>query len=233
MQKLSRLITVSTAARLWVQVRHLLGRLCSWFRAARFLVLASCHFHDRIQGAELEIAHRPDSLRAPENLPWSNPQEALSELFPNYDETRLENALQKRQESKLLNPITNSMHRMAQGELKLQLHAEIVLLNHFKLKNLAFIDGDRYLGCSKPSCYCCDLYIRNHPGNYAPRPCHGNIWTKWAVPASYYEDQDEEVLQSMLSSVKVDLIHHIIYGSGDIHRVPDSTTGLVSTEPRY
>ena len=131
------------------------------------------YFHERIQEAELEIAHRPCARKTPEKLPWCEPREALSELLPGYDPTRLEDALRKRQESKLLDPIVKLMHRMAEGELNPRLHAEVILLNHFKLKHLAFIGGDRYLGCSKPSW----LLLRSvHPQSSRKLPTTAVPW---------------------------------------------------------
>ena len=134
------------------------------------------------------MAHGPQAPKSLVKLPWHDPGEALPDLFPSYNDTRLEVALRERQESTLLNPFVKLMQRMARGELSPRLHAEVVLLNHFKQANLAFIGGERYLGCSKAPCYCWDLYIRHHPGGYVARPCLGNIWAKWAAPDLYYEE---------------------------------------------
>lgn len=41
-------------------------------------------------------------------------------------------------------------------------HAEIQVLEHFWGKR-QFFDDDRYIGCSKPACYCCHLYMQHHP----------------------------------------------------------------------
>jgi OTT_1508-like deaminase len=36
-----------------------------------------------------------------------------------------------------------------------RVHAELILLEHFYANNYQYVDGDKYIGCSKPACYCC------------------------------------------------------------------------------
>ena len=71
-----------------------------------------------------------------------------------------------------------------------KVHAETLMVEHFYFNQLHFFGNDRYIGCSKPSCYCCDLYLRNHPGNFEARPSHGNVWVKWCLPFEADEEDD-------------------------------------------
>jgi hypothetical protein len=47
---------------------------------------------------------------------------------------------------------------------------------HIHVNRVSFVGNERYIGCSKPFCYCCNLYASFHPGLCLPRPCHGNTW---------------------------------------------------------
>ncbi len=39
-----------------------------------------------------------------------------------------------------------------------EVHAETLMMEHFYFNQLHFFGNDRYIGCSKPSCYYCDLW---------------------------------------------------------------------------
>jgi hypothetical protein len=38
-----------------------------------------------------------------------------------------------------------------------RVQAELILLEHLYVHEYQFVDGDKYIGCSKPACYCCYL----------------------------------------------------------------------------
>lgn len=70
-------------------------------------------------------------------------------------------------------------------------HAELVLLDSIlsekrregvTLRFFAESDYGRYIGCSKPTCRLCKLYIDNHPSGVEFRPGHGNIYHDWRAP---------------------------------------------------
>ncbi|PMD30803.1 hypothetical protein L207DRAFT_612083 [Hyaloscypha variabilis F] len=56
-----------------------------------------------------------------------------------------------------------------------RVHAELILLDLFWSQNLEFVENDKYIGCSKPACYCCYHYITVHPGRFVPPACHNNL----------------------------------------------------------
>lgn len=234
MRQLCDLIQSSEAKDLWKQVRHFLGRLCSWVRASRYLVVTCRHFRHRIKNARVQQAEI--SLRTITfQLPWGDPSDILREVLPDFHESRLQDALQARQNDKLIDPIILCLSRMVEGRFKPYIHAEIILLVHFYVHRLEFVAGDRYIAGSKPSCYCCDLYARHHPAGILLRRSHGNIWLKWTAPELCAEMvlQGTDVLRSMLNYVRLDLRSQLLSGLVHASRPPDSTTGLGSSEPRY
>lgn len=46
---------------------------------------------------------------------------------------------------------------------KARVHAEVQMLERFYQRRLIFVDGDRFLACSKPAYLCCKLYFCYHP----------------------------------------------------------------------
>ncbi|OQV08694.1 hypothetical protein CLAIMM_12922, partial [Cladophialophora immunda] len=234
LSRLCQLIRASGERTLWIEVRHLLGRLCSWVRAARHLVLTCERFRDRIKNARVRQADMSAIGSNNFQLPWRKPVHILRALMPEFHGSRLEDALNARQNNKVVDRIFQCLSKMTTGKFRAGLHAEAILLHHFHLRRLDFIAGDRYIGCSKPSCYCCDLYLRKHPAGVQPRPSHGNVWIGWAMPQLYAEliPGEAKVLQDVVTIVKLDLRYQIMSGPTLTRRPPDSTTGLGSTEPR-
>ncbi|KXJ88134.1 hypothetical protein Micbo1qcDRAFT_151179 [Microdochium bolleyi] len=62
------------------------------------------------------------------------------------------------------------------------IHCEVQILEHFHQNRLRFARNDPYIGCSKPSCICCELYFRHHPLQCAQLDTHGRLYINWAPP---------------------------------------------------
>ncbi|KAF4626908.1 hypothetical protein G7Y89_g11247 [Cudoniella acicularis] len=63
-----------------------------------------------------------------------------------------------------------------------RVHAELNLLEYFHMNRLPFVDDDRFIGCSKPACYCCYHYISLHPGGFVRPSSHGIRYLNWRPP---------------------------------------------------
>jgi hypothetical protein len=120
---------------------------------------------------------------------------------------------------------------------KTRVHAELLLLNHFDKQGCNFLDGgDKYIGCSKPACYLCYLFISEHPGRYTLPPSHQKVYPAWRLPDIYSNEArsherlsvQEEVLMKMIKRVRQDLTTDI--ESRELRRPyhADSTAGVTS-----
>ncbi|KAJ6144550.1 hypothetical protein N7470_008445 [Penicillium chermesinum] len=56
-----------------------------------------------------------------------------------------------------------------------RVHAELQIVDYFSRKRLEFIEDDKYVGCSKPACYFCHLWIRLHPGGFEVPASHKKV----------------------------------------------------------
>lgn len=89
-----------------------------------------------------------------------------------------------------------------------QVHAEVRVLQHFYKHQLKFVDNDRYIGCSKPSCTCCMLYFKHHPARMVVPESHQKIWPNWAPPMvqNFQKGDDESDCQlSIMNKINNDL----------------------------
>lgn len=65
---------------------------------------------------------------------------------------------------------------------KPRVHAELTTLEYFHATRRPFVDDDRFIGCSKPACYCCYHYISFHPGGFVRPSTHGPRYITWRPP---------------------------------------------------
>jgi hypothetical protein len=124
--------------------------------------------------------------------------------------------------------ISNCLAR--ERSAKTRVHAELLLMDHFERNKCTFLDGcEKYIGCSKPACYLCHMYITHHPSH-------------WRLPDVFDQDVDgvtllaiqESILLKMIESVRRDLYAEMRSRTMRPPYHTDSTTGITSTlESRY
>ncbi|KAL4900922.1 hypothetical protein BDW74DRAFT_182251 [Aspergillus multicolor] len=56
-----------------------------------------------------------------------------------------------------------------------RVHAELQIVDYFSRKKLESVDDDKYVGCSKPACYFCYLWIKYHRGGFVIAAAHKKI----------------------------------------------------------
>jgi hypothetical protein len=146
-------------------------------------------------------------------------------VFPNFRDTSLCDMLTQR-----LSQARSLLDWFRSSALMPRIHAEIVALQFYASQRMRLVNEDRYIGCSKPSCYCCSLYMNAHPARIRPRPTHGNIWVQWCLPSA---DPGQNTTMTDLR-----ILGHVADCSRDVAQIAlvggsfshgkrfDSTTGL-------
>ncbi|KAK6400561.1 hypothetical protein LTR81_024187 [Elasticomyces elasticus] len=159
------------------RIRHFVGRLGYWHKTGTSLVRNARSFAPALSNARVEF------------IPWPVPEhqrrlaldgrlERLAlRVFPNYRETSLCDELVSR-----MCQAQSLLMWFRTAKLVPRPHAEVVALHFLASRNIELINDDRYIGCSKPACFCCSLYMRLHPAGVQPRPTHGNVWVQWCLP---------------------------------------------------
>jgi hypothetical protein len=219
----------------WSWIRHYVGRLGSWMKAARTVVSFARQAPNLFRELQIEAVPNP----RPSVIKWtrqlSTIEGVLQYLFPAFKSSPPGQGLEPLAES--YQKFVTRMLRYQGGQFMFRpkVHAEVLIADHFYRHNLRFVKQDRYIGCSKPSCYCCNLYLKHHPGQFVERPCHGNTWIKWQPP--YFGDiraQDSSLISAqtlthMMSDIGDDIRKRIIAGGQTGRRLADSATGLSSS----
>lgn len=214
----------------WFQVHHYLARLGSWRRAACSVVELGRHFPDVLGTFQVRrVPSLPDPNRKALEFD-DDPSVVLERVFPNYKGTTiLSNAKTAVSTAETL---AQRYRRVAQFPVP---HAETRALHHFFLHKLSFVGGDRYVGCSKPSCYGCAKYFRFHPMRARTGRTHNNVWMKWCLPSALAGEDGEaqrhglRMMRVMADSIRSDVIALLLGDSGQPGAMFDSTTGLTSS----
>ncbi|MCJ1475235.1 hypothetical protein MMC13_003897 [Lambiella insularis] len=96
-------------------------------------------------------------------------------------------------------------------------HAELVLLDWFRRTNSKFVAEDRYIACSKDTCYSCDRYVQALPRaeSVALRGWHNKWYLAWRPPdipsgSGAQVSRDECMqLEGMMRIVRSDLLQNL------------------------
>lgn len=122
-----------------------------------------------------------------------------------------------------------------------QVHAEVQLLEFFSPVGVGsdegrlFAFGDRFIGCSKLSCFACKLYFQHHPSRPVQRETHERLWHLWSPPRLVGGSEDDAfkpqrmLMQKVirdLGEAAMDRISGLVQVSA-VH--PDSVTDITGS----
>ncbi|KAL9623303.1 MAG: hypothetical protein Q9160_002410 [Pyrenula sp. 1 TL-2023] len=218
------------------KIRHYIGRLGYHFRAAKTLVEAA----DRLPHLFINYEVQPcPSQHAPFSIPAPDAKTTfpsiVGRMFPANDDEKAQDCRDR------LAFLDDRFHVFDQflrvwtdKNFQPRIHCELILLEHFYAKGLQFVASDKYIGCSKPACYCCALYIRNHPGRFVEPASHHKIWPNWRPPDVSYlpngkgAESHRNVLNNVVAHIRGDLKNQILDRSNLRRWHPDSITGISS-----
>jgi hypothetical protein len=226
-----------TTAPLWSELRHYIGRLGSWSKASKVLLRAAKMFPNLLHDFHVEYLESPPPIPVPSTDKKTNLDSALGRMIPKAESQRLQDVREAVRNFTVKDISAEFTAKYTDKTFKPRVHAELLLLEHFYHKNLRFVENDRYIGCSKPSCYCCDLYMKCHPGGFMTRACHGNLWIKWRAPDPPIDNDEQarkhtaKMLNEMVKTVRRDAIGQLLSKQPRRRRVPDSTTGMSTAIP--
>lgn len=75
---------------------------------------------------------------------------------------------------------------------------------------MEFLDDDKYIGCSKPACYFCYNWLRNHNHDYIPPATHNKVILGCRGPDSDINEAGAIVLKDIYSKICGNLDQHIL-----------------------
>lgn len=217
-------------------VRHFIGRLAHHVRAPKHVIDDLSHLDRYLTSYDVRHIPKGEDIAPPKADGRTTLEQILGRMFTKGD-VRL-----REYEENL--PMIN--HRLSlqqqvvaqynSPKFKPVVHAEIRVLEYFYENRLEFADNDRFIGCSKPSCYCCQLYFQHHPLRCVKPDGHHNVWLNWGPPAlqkgvidpRYIHQRD--ILNKMIPTLRQEALDQLDNKAGPLNQHPDSHTGITPTE---
>lgn len=216
----------------FARIRHYIGRLGSYLKAAWILVEAGKHCPQLFTGYSIEIATSRLNFTPPSYRGKSSINGIINRMVKEPQVCEYyQKELQSQDEKFHLQLEKRIRDEYQDPKFKLRTHAEIILLNLFHRQNLPFWDGVRYIGVSKPACFLCYRYFQAHPLQVQTSGCSENLYIQWQPP---YIQQDlpalvkeqEKILNDMIQGIRLFVLDKIKPDYRGFRAHPDSTTGL-------
>lgn len=230
--------TYGNMENMFAQAKHYIGRLASHVKAVKVLVAAAVRLPNLFVDFLIVRVESPSSVKLPPGIRNQTRLDGIANRMVPAGEPNLLTEVQSRLED--LNARTDLEDRVrTEYENKNfvpRVHAELILLEHFwkNRETLHYLDNDPYIGTSKPACYCCSLYIREHPAGFEPPSSHQKIYLNWIPPTSDPGMQppgadmavhEENMLNKMVRIIRQRTIEQIRTQSGPRRKHFDSVTG--------
>jgi hypothetical protein len=217
-------------------VRHYIGRIGSYVKAAKILVSAAIRFPTLFDRFWIECCAspgpKPSTICLTDDL--TTLDSIIVRMLPRDDEKvpYYQQALRTMDDK-------FKIYRRLKGvyeKFTPRVHAELVLLEHFYAHQYRFYEQDRYIGCSKLACYCCHHYIYAHPGNFKDilRGSHNKNYLNWWPPdisdgSDGLAKHQRDILNDMLKKIRQDTLTLIEAKQGPRYPHHDSTTGITAS----
>jgi hypothetical protein len=217
----------------WYNICHFIGRLGAWARAVKVVVYFVRHQPESIRNFQVHSIIPPPPITPPPADHQTNLEGVIKRMLPK-DKGRVEMiiALLRNAMAPVFDLDEEFSLTYRRKTFRPRYHAEVLLLDHFSTNSLAFLGDDEFVGSSKPSCYCCDLYFRFHRGAIATRPTHGNVWPKWCLSTGLLQEDQVRlewdgkiILKRMTEQIRFDILDLIESDLPRRARMHDSTSG--------
>lgn len=212
------------------KIRHLVGRLNHTMKAVAIIVASSLVLQHLFDDPQLRRA--PSSTSSQPPLQERNPSlSAIAGRMVDSDKVDgFRAALQHMDHSYGLSKALKD--KCSDKNWKPRVHAELILLNLFWTRDFEFVSGDKFIGCSKPACYCCYQYVQAHPGTWVPPACHNNHWLNWKPPDIFDRNRQDEIklreriLNDMNKKIRNEVCQQIHERRAPARWQPDSHTEI-------
>lgn len=171
----------------FADVTHFVGRLASHIREVKVLRAAAVRLPQLFSGFKIRFLHSPRSPALPPAVRSKLHLDGImSRMVSNNIDLQSELKARLQVWDHLRGGGLEQDVRTVYGDKikKPRVHAELILLEYFHRKELQYLDNDRFIGCSKPACYCCALYMQHHPARPEVPRTHQKIYLNWLPPTS-------------------------------------------------
>lgn len=216
-------------------LRHYIGRLAHHIRAVDTLLSCASRLSELLYDFEVRSIPTPAKSALPPTDAMTRLESIIVRMLPakspdldRYQQALIEMDVKYQLSGRFLASYTDH-------NLRPRVHAEIQVLEHFFANKFSFAAGDPYIACSKPACFCCLLYFRNHPGHFVEPTSHRKIYLNWRPPDPNSEDgiisqrRQRDILNAMTQDIRKEALRQIDEKAAPKAWHPDSITGITES----
>jgi hypothetical protein len=198
-------------------IHHLIGRLHHTMKAIVFLIEARDRLPLFRRRFRIQRKHSPPAIALPLQVHEMNfariTGKLIEDLVDPVQRHVCQAGLKKLDKNFGLSDefLTKGTSRM----WKLKVHAELILLNKIRNMDFKFAYNDRYIGCSKPACYCCRMYMEAQHDKCVLYGHHGVAHLAWQAPPRLNEAGlhlgaagDGSCLENMIYQIGHDILEY-------------------------
>lgn len=216
-------------------VRHYIGRLGHHFRVANDLLTCASRLSDVLYGFEVRSVPIPTRSTIPPADGKTTLDSVVSRMLPSLSSDVEKYQIELAAMDAKYQLSRRFLDNYRESGSKPRVHAEVQVLEHFYMGSLGFVDGDSYITCSKPACFCCLLYFRAHPGHFVEPTSHQKIYLNWRPPdldtqnAVIGEHHQRNILNTMTQAIRKEAFKQINEKTPPRAWHPDSLTGITES----
>ncbi|CAG8197848.1 unnamed protein product [Penicillium salamii] len=218
----------------FIMMRHYIGRLAHHIRASSELIQDTEELRHVLDNYAVCPIYAPPAVPTPICDSHVNLRGILNRMFKKNSEDKdsLKEGLLHLHK---VAGIFDTFIRQYNGST-LEVHAELQVLEYFWKLRKTFAGEDRFIACSKPACFCCELYFKYHPARVMVSSSHRKIWTKWSPPNVEQLDrkcptamQQRNIVNKMTETLREQVFSHVIQCVPSKRWHPDSITNITDT----
>ncbi|OTA00173.1 hypothetical protein A9Z42_0056060 [Trichoderma parareesei] len=199
----------------WIDLRHSVGRLHSYYLAVKTIVRASrlwkrlCH--------DFKVTVIPSAPVHPHPLCLKRPvaHEILGRMSS--DEGKIATYRSLAAELQPLGLDLNILNECNDLSQTHMVHAEILVLDYVlkymqENDDAKFWNNWRYIGSSKPTCRLCNYYFTAHTSGVQVRESHNNLYPHWRAPDVFDEaamKATEKLLDAVIKRTRADAVRSL------------------------
>lgn len=226
-----RTATATSRRSEFADARHFIGRLAYRIRAHERLIEDADELAYLFSSFEIRQVPLLESAPMPPRDEHTNLQSIINRMLhqDSEDHLEIETLLHRLNDATgLFGTFTNEYENC-----KPIVHAEVQVLEHFFRNGLQYLKRDRFIGCSKPACFCCALYFKYHRARVADGPSHQKVWLNWGPPLieNFQKDDKKSIgqrnlLNRMTASIREELLDQLLRRTPPPPWHPDSVTAI-------
>jgi hypothetical protein len=186
-----------------LEARHYIGRLGYYCRLANPLIQVAIEIPRILENLAVEFCPSPSSAKSPLVASNITLEVIVNRMSFDSQDDRAEYLDRLR----ALNRVGDIASRIQDScNFTTRVHSEVILANHFRSGEFDYFGGDKYIGCSKPACFCCYHYMSAFCPDVTLDGSHNKVYVRWQPLEAGSDQQKKKALNYLVQKIRKECI---------------------------